>query len=131
MLIRLATRYIGILPTITIIVYLRRYENSFKGFVPNLKALPKNSFNMGNAAPTRPLLVTWFGGFFPTPLPHDPWSYGGEYPINILSKFYLHEQQTSLKEASPPLVPNITVDDVAIHFRRGDVMGACNIRILE
>ena len=91
-----------ILPTLTMmmmthyqrIVDLRRYENSFKGFVPNLKVLPKNSFNMGQCRSDETIasdMVWWiFSYSSPSRSMVIWWGIPNQHPFQVLFTWAAH-----------------------------------------
>lgn len=99
------------------------------------------------------LLLPWFDGFHPAPNEDQPWPYVGTLPtesevctdkypkiridkmadqvrddiqkmaVTLIGSRDEVRRHPSISISQAPLVPNITLDDVAIHFRCGDVMG--------
>eukprot|EP00980_Cylindrotheca_fusiformis_P017384 scaffold5395_cov126-Cylindrotheca_fusiformis.AAC.4 len=99
------------------------------------------------------LLLPWFEGNFPAPNFSNPWPYSGTLPtedeactpkypkirvdkmadqitdqvrklaVTVVGPRDSIRRHSAVPPEQPPLVPDVVLDDVAIHFRCGDVMG--------
>ncbi|KAL3909163.1 MAG: hypothetical protein SGILL_008196, partial [Bacillariaceae sp.] len=99
------------------------------------------------------MILPWFDQYIPAPSNRNEWPYSGirpsegdacssKYPRLRIDKMAIQIQQDIRKMAvqllgkqddirqhpdlspdAPPLIPNVELDDVAIHFRCGDVLG--------
>jgi hypothetical protein len=99
------------------------------------------------------LLLPWFDGYHAAPNETDPWPYFGDMPsqveactgqypnirvdkmadkivddiqrmaVSLVGSRDAIRWHPSIPEDQEPLIPHVDLDDVAIHFRCGDVMG--------
>ncbi|KAL7477830.1 hypothetical protein ACHAW6_003622 [Cyclotella cf. meneghiniana] len=101
------------------------------------------------------ILLPWFEAYQPAPTFENPWPFQGRLPTEeeacsnsyqtIRLDFMIDEIRNDIRKMAvtmlgsrqnkthpsvpidqPPLMPNIGIDDVAIHLRCGDVMGGAN-----